>query len=45
MTQFFEMAGKFGYPYFSNYLNSDMDESDIRSMCPMTTDTKVLVKL
>lgn len=29
----FEMAGKFGYPYFSNYVNSDMDTSDIRSMC------------
>ena len=29
----FEMAGKFGYPYFSNYINSDMDASDIRSMC------------
>lgn len=29
----FEMAGKFGYPYFSNYINSDMDTSDIRSMC------------
>lgn len=29
----FEMAGKFGYPYFSNYINSDMETSDIRSMC------------
>ncbi len=29
----FEMAGKFGYPYFSNYINSDMNEGDIRSMC------------
>lgn len=29
----FEMAGKFGYPYFSNYVNSEMDTSDIRSMC------------
>lgn len=29
----FEMAGKFGYPYFSNYINSEMDTSDIRSMC------------
>ena len=29
----FEMAGRFGYPYFSNYINSDMDASDIRSMC------------
>ncbi len=29
----FEMAGKYGYPYFANFLNSDMDVSDIRSMC------------
>ena len=28
-----EMAGKYGYPYFSNYLNSDMEPSDVRSMC------------
>lgn len=29
----FEMAGKFGYPYFANFVNSDMETSDIRSMC------------
>ena len=29
----FEMAAKFGTPYFSNYINSDMKPSDIRSMC------------
>ena len=28
-----EMAGKFGTPYFANFLNSDMDISDARSMC------------
>lgn len=28
-----EMAGKYGYPYFSNFLNSDMKPSDVRSMC------------
>lgn len=28
-----EMAGKYGYPYFSNFINSDMDPSDVRSMC------------
>lgn len=28
-----EMAGKYGTPYFTNFLNSDMDVSDIRSMC------------
>lgn len=29
----FEMAAKYGTPYFSNYMNSDMEPSDIRSMC------------
>ena len=29
----FEMTGKFGYPYFANFINSDMDQSDVRSMC------------
>lgn len=28
-----EMAGKFGTPYFANYINSDMEPSDSRSMC------------
>ena len=28
-----ELAGKFGIPYFANFLNSDLDISDIRSMC------------
>ena len=29
----FEMTSKYGTPYFSNYVNSDMKPSDIRSMC------------
>jgi ribonucleoside-triphosphate reductase len=28
-----EMAGKYGYPYFANFINSSMQPSDIRSMC------------
>lgn len=28
-----DMAGRFGYPYFSNYINSDMNPEDARSMC------------
>lgn len=28
-----EMAGKFGVPYFANFINSDMDIGDVRSMC------------
>lgn len=29
----FELTGKYGTPYFSNYINSDMSPSDVRSMC------------
>jgi ribonucleoside-triphosphate reductase (formate) len=29
----FEMASKYGTPYFSNYINSDMKPTDVRSMC------------
>lgn len=28
-----EMAGKYGYPYFANFINSDMKPEDSRSMC------------
>lgn len=40
----FEMTAKYGIPYFSNYVNSDMKPSDIRSMCPLRSDEKVLVR-
>ena len=29
----FEMTAKYGTPYFSNYINTDMEPSDVRSMC------------
>lgn len=29
----FKMAGKFGTPYFQNFINSDLDPDDVRSMC------------
>ncbi len=29
----FDMTAKYGTPYFSNYINSDMKPSDVRSMC------------
>lgn len=32
-TMLFEMTAKYGTPYFSNYINSDMEPSDVRSMC------------
>ncbi|MBN1403561.1 MAG: ribonucleoside triphosphate reductase [Opitutales bacterium] len=28
-----DMTGKYGVPYFSNFINSDMDPEDARSMC------------
>lgn len=37
----FEMAAKYGYPYFSNYINSDMKPSDARSMCPLDGSTLI----
>ena len=40
----FEMTAKYGTPYFSNYVNSDMEPSDLRSMCPLYGDEKVLVR-
>lgn len=40
----FEMTAKYGIPYFANFINSDMKPEDVRSMCPLTGDTEVLVK-
>ena len=39
----FEMTAKYGTPYFSNYVNSDMNPQDIRSMCPIAATEDVLV--
>ncbi|MDP2967485.1 MAG: anaerobic ribonucleoside-triphosphate reductase [bacterium] len=39
----FEASAKYGTNYFANYINSDMDPSDVRSMC-FTADTKVIYK-
>ncbi|MBU4332783.1 hypothetical protein KKD19_02325 [Patescibacteria group bacterium] len=38
------MTAKYGTPYFSNFVNSDMDPDDARSMCPLAGDEKVLVR-
>ena len=35
----FEMTAKYGTPYFSNYINSDMKPSDIRSMSAVSVLT------
>jgi ribonucleoside-triphosphate reductase len=29
----FEMTAKYGTPYFQNFVNSDLDPGDVRSMC------------
>jgi len=40
-----EMAGKYGIPYFANYINSDMNPEDARSMCcRLRLDKRELVK-
>ena len=41
----FEMTRKYGIPYFSNFINSDMKPSDVRSMCcHLRLSNKVLRK-
>jgi len=41
----FELTGKYGTPYFSNFTNSDLDPTDIRSMCcRLSLDLKELRK-
>lgn len=37
-----ELTGKFGTPYFANYVNSDMDVGDVRSMCPLDGNTRII---
>ena len=43
-NRLFEMTAKYGLPYFQNFINSDLDPNMIRSMCPLTSDTPVLVR-
>lgn len=40
----FEMTAKYGIPYFSNFINSDMSPQDARSMCPLHKNEHVLVR-
>jgi ribonucleoside-triphosphate reductase len=44
VNRIFDMTAKYGLPYFQNFINSDMNPADVRSMCPLTTDTKVLIR-
>lgn len=44
-NKLFEVTAKYGYPYFSNYMSSDMKPSDVRSMCcRLRLDLRELLK-
>lgn len=39
-----QITSKYGIPYFANFVNSDMNPEDARSMCPLHPDTEVIVR-
>ncbi|MGW8178992.1 MAG: anaerobic ribonucleoside-triphosphate reductase, partial [bacterium] len=39
-----ELTAKYGLPYFQNFVNSDLNPGDVRSMCPLHPDTLVPVR-
>jgi len=44
LDSIWEMTSKYGIPYFANFVNSDMKPDDARSMCPLASNEKVLVR-
>lgn len=45
VNKIFEVTAKYGYPYFSNYISSDMEPSQVRSMCcRLRLDLRELLK-
>ena len=45
LEMIWKMTGKYGVPYFSNFVNSDMSPEDTRSMCcRFRADTRELLK-
>jgi anaerobic ribonucleoside-triphosphate reductase len=40
-----KMTGKYGIPYFQNFINSDLNPEDVRSMCPLEGNTKVIYRI
>ncbi|QTA84562.1 anaerobic ribonucleoside-triphosphate reductase [Desulfonema magnum] len=45
LNKIWQMTGKFGTPYFSNFVNSDMSPDDARSMCcRLRLDNRELIK-
>ncbi len=43
-NKIFELASKWGTPYFANYINTGLSESDALSMCPLSGTEKILFK-
>jgi ribonucleoside-triphosphate reductase len=44
LAPIWRMAAKYGIPYFANFVNSDMQPEDARSMCPLAGHTEVVVR-
>lgn len=40
-----KLTAMYGAPYFTNYVNSDLNPEDVRSMCPLHPDEKIHVKI
>lgn len=40
-----KLTGKYGAPYFTNFVNSDLSPEDVRSMCPFHPDEKISIRL
>lgn len=40
----FEMTGKYGTPYFQNFINSDLNPGDVRSMCPVSIEEQIYIE-
>lgn len=43
-NKIFSLASKWGSPYFSNYINTDLSEEDSLSMCPISGKERILIK-
>ncbi len=44
LDKMWEATAKYGINYFSNFVQSDMNPEDFRSMCPLGGNEKVLIK-
>lgn len=39
------LTGKYGTPYFTNFVNSDLSPEDVRSMCPLHPDERISIRM